>query len=349
MALAQQVVGNDAAQYPADEAADSRQRGNDARLEDGHAALLNQVHREPGQEEVGDAVDAVLAEVDTQHHAVGQQLANVIPLGAAAGCFLRAFTLVLIQIDQRAIAGNVLQFGLVDHRVVARAVDDLHPDHREQDTDCAHDHEYVLPAVGVDDPAHQRSEQNGGEILRRVEDRRGRAALGGREPGGDDAGVAREGRRFSQPDQKAQHEQRDDGGGNAELTHIALQQGEQRPGENAHGVDFLRPETVEQPATGDLTGHVGPAKCGKDIAQSDRSNAKVFLDAGTSDSDGGTVGVVDRGDQKQHQQNQIADVRRLGLLHGRAPTDYFFTRVKLFLGVALQAPWQCRGDDSYHL
>ncbi|RMP02975.1 hypothetical protein ALP98_101049 [Pseudomonas viridiflava] len=42
-------------------------------------------------------------------------------------------------------------------------------------------------------------------------------------------------------------------------------------------------------------------------------------------------------------------MRRLGLLHCRAPTDYFFTRVKLFLGVALQAPWQCRGDDSYHL
>ncbi|KPY68937.1 hypothetical protein ALQ96_100743 [Pseudomonas syringae pv. atrofaciens] len=42
-------------------------------------------------------------------------------------------------------------------------------------------------------------------------------------------------------------------------------------------------------------------------------------------------------------------MRRLGLLHGRAPTDYFFTRVKLFLGVALQAPWQRHGDDLCHL
>ncbi|KPW35738.1 hypothetical protein ALO43_100537 [Pseudomonas tremae] len=42
-------------------------------------------------------------------------------------------------------------------------------------------------------------------------------------------------------------------------------------------------------------------------------------------------------------------MRRLGLLHRRAPTDYFFTRVKLFWGVALQAPWQCHGDDIYHL
>ncbi|KPW86887.1 hypothetical protein ALO92_100597 [Pseudomonas congelans] len=43
-------------------------------------------------------------------------------------------------------------------------------------------------------------------------------------------------------------------------------------------------------------------------------------------------------------------MRRLGRLHGIAPTDYFFTRVKLFfLGVALQAPWQRHGDDLCHL
>ncbi|KPC31817.1 Unknown protein sequence [Pseudomonas syringae pv. cilantro] len=31
-------------------------------------------------------------------------------------------------------------------------------------------------------------------------------------------------------------------------------------------------------------------------------------------------------------------MRRLGLLHGKAPTDYFFTRVKLFFGCSVTGP-----------
>jgi hypothetical protein len=123
-------------------------------------------------------------------------------------------------------------------------VNDFQPDHREHDTDTAHHDEHVLPAEGVNDPAHDRGEQNGGEVLRRVEDRRGSAALGSREPGRNDTCVTREGRRFGQAYQEAQHEQRDDGGGEAEFTDIALQHGEQRPGENAQCVDLLRTEAV---------------------------------------------------------------------------------------------------------
>jgi len=85
----------------------------------------------------------------------------------------------------------------------------------------------VLPAEAVDDPAHQRREQHRGEVLRRVEDRRGRAAFGGGEPGGHDARVTREGWRFGQAHHKAQHEQRHDCRGDTELTDIALQYGEQ--------------------------------------------------------------------------------------------------------------------------
>ena len=179
----------------------------------------------------------------------------------------------------------------------------------------AHDDEHVLPAEGVDDPAHQRREQHRGEVLRRVEDRRGRAAFGGREPGRHNAGVAGEGRRFGQAHHKAQHEQRNNRGGHTELTDIALQHGEQRPGEDAQGVDFFRAETVQQPATGNLPGHVGPTECREDITEGDRVDAEVFLQAGAGDGDGGTVGIVDRGHQKQHEQDQIADVSRLGRLH----------------------------------
>ncbi|MNL46319.1 hypothetical protein D3C87_1690200 [compost metagenome] len=94
-----------------------------------------------------------------------------------------------------------------------------------------------------------------------------------------------------------------------------MQHGEQRPSENAQGIDFFRAEAIEQPAAGNLPGHIGPTECGEDIAEGDRVNAQIFLQAGAGDGDRGAVGVVDRGHQKQHEQDQIADVSRLGRLH----------------------------------
>ncbi|MNP49456.1 hypothetical protein D3C76_1436410 [compost metagenome] len=65
-----------------------------------------------------------------------------------------------------------------------------------------------------------------------------------------------------------------------------------------------------------MPGHVGPTECGEDVAEGDCVDAEVFLQAGAGDGDGGAVGVVDRGHQKQHEQDQIADVSRLlGRLH----------------------------------
>ncbi|MNT01551.1 hypothetical protein D3C72_1360220 [compost metagenome] len=139
----------------------------------------------------------------------------------------------------------MLELSIVDPWVFARAVDHFQPDQREDDAQDTHDDEHVLPAEGVDDPAHQRSEQHGGEVLRRVEDRRGRTAFSSREPRRNDSGVTRERRRFSQAHQEAQHEQRNHRRGHAEFTDEALQHGEQRPGEDAQCVDFFRAKTVQ--------------------------------------------------------------------------------------------------------
>ncbi|MNZ92328.1 hypothetical protein D3C78_1113500 [compost metagenome] len=251
-------------------------------------------------------------------------MADVVPLRTVG---LLAFALVLVHVDHAAVVGNVLELGIVDHRMLARAVDHFQPDPGEDDADHAHDDEHVLPAEAVDDPAHQRCEQHGGKVLSRVEDRRGSAAFSSRKPGGDDARVAGEGWRFGQADQKAQHEQRDHCGGHAELADITLQHGEQRPGEDAQCVDFFRTETVQQPATGDLPGHVGPTECGEDVAKGNGVDAQVFLQAGAGDGDGSPVGVVDRGHQKQHEQDQIADVSRLlGRLHVDVLPQIIFMR-----------------------
>ena len=163
--------------------------------------------------------------------------------------------------------------------MLARAVDNFEPDQREHNADAAHHDKHVLPAEGVNDPAHQRSKNHRGEVLRRIEDRRRGAAFGGGKPRGDNTGITGKGRRFRQAHQKTQHKQRHHGGGDAEFPDIALQHGEQRPGEDAQGIDFFRAETVEQPAAGDLSGHVGPAKGRKNKTQGNGVDTEVFLQA----------------------------------------------------------------------
>ena len=163
MALAQQVIGNDPAQHAADKPADRWQRGNKAGLEDGHAAILHQVHREPGQKEISDAINAALTQVNAEHHAIGQQLAYVVPLGAVG---LFAF---LVHVDHAAVVGDVFELRFVDARVLTRAVDHFEPDAREDDAEHTHHDKDVLPTVGIHDPAHQRCKQHGGKVLRRVE------------------------------------------------------------------------------------------------------------------------------------------------------------------------------------
>ena len=62
----------------------------------------------------------------------------------------------------------------------------------------------------VNDPADERREQGGREVLRRVEDRRGGAALSGREPGRDNAGVAGKDGASARPTRKRSANSSDD-------------------------------------------------------------------------------------------------------------------------------------------
>ena len=145
------------AQHAADEAADGRHRGDKARIQDRHAALLDEIDREPGQEEVGDRGDAVLRDVDAEQHAIGEQLLDEAPLRRvllilrprvhgleaapldvvefefSAGDVL--FLLGLVHIDQRAALFDVVQFGRAQARMVLRAVNDFQPDEADENAD----------------------------------------------------------------------------------------------------------------------------------------------------------------------------------------------------------------------
>ena len=158
----------------------------------------------------------------------------------------------------------------------------------------AHEIEHVGPAVGVGDPAHDRREQHRGEVLRRVEDRRRRAALvvGNQEAtirplaGNDGASVTPTKNRSANSTTTAVDALRP----NADE---ALQHGEQRPEEDARGVDPLRAEAIQQPATRELREHVGPAEGREHVAHRDRVDASS-LTGGARDRQRGAVGVVDR-------------------------------------------------------
>ncbi|MNP52741.1 hypothetical protein D3C76_1471510 [compost metagenome] len=75
-----------------------------------------------------------------------------------------------VHVDQAAVLLDVLEFGGADHRVLLGVVDHLEPDDGKHDAQRTHDHEHVFPAPGMHDPAHQRGEEHGGEVLGRVED-----------------------------------------------------------------------------------------------------------------------------------------------------------------------------------
>ncbi len=239
----------------------------------------------------------------------------------------------MVHVDQAAVLLDVFELGRADAWMLARVVDGLQPDHREDDAQRPHHHEHVLPAEAEHDPTHDRCEQGGGEVLRGVEDGRGGTAFLGREPGRDDTGITWERRGFGKADEEAQGEQGHDCPGNRKAADKALQQGEQRPGEDAEGVDVLGTEAVEQPATRNLASHVSPSEGGEDITEGYGVNAEVFLQAGACDCNGRAVGIVDRGHQEQHEQDQVAHMRLFSRLHaGCTPTSYFCAGSRMVTG-----------------
>ena len=242
--------------------------------------LLDQIDREPGEEKIGQRGDAVLPHINAEQHAVAQQLADVRPTrphrwrptGSGAA---RAGQ---VQVHQRPALPDVRQLPGADARMRARAVDQRKPQGSHQYPERAHAIEHAGPAVGVRQPAHQRREHDGGEILGGVENGRRRAALHRREPGRDDPRIGRKRRRLSHPDQQAQRKQHGNGraGGGRPQRQCALQQRKQRPRQNAQPVHPARTKAVEQPAARQLRQHVRPAKGRKQIAHGDGVQTEVL-------------------------------------------------------------------------
>ena len=148
-----------------------------------------------------------------------------------------AFVLRGVHVDQRAAILDVVELRLVDPWMILRPMDRLDPDQTHDDPKRAHDEEDAAPAELMRDPTHQRGEQDGCEILSRVEEGGGGAALVPGKPGRHDAGVGGKGRRFGEADEESQCEQHEDRAAGAEETDPTLHHREQRPDDDAEGID----------------------------------------------------------------------------------------------------------------
>ncbi len=76
---AEEGIGGDAAEDSADGAAEGGQGCGEAYLGDGHVTGLAEVLREPGDEKPGEGVDAELADVDSDQHAVAEEAGDGLP------------------------------------------------------------------------------------------------------------------------------------------------------------------------------------------------------------------------------------------------------------------------------
>ena len=253
-----------------------------------------------------------------------------------------------IEIDEAAAATDVVDLGGVGQRMVGRLVDEAVPGEAEHQADRAHQHEHPRPAEGVRDRAHDRIEEDRGKILGGVEDRRGQAALRGREPrprrGGCWPGTTAPRRRRARAAGRTAWRTRrgrrraagDDGLGHRE----------RRPAEQAPPVDAPRALAVEQPAAGNLQRDVAPGERREQVAEGDRVEPQVARQVGADDRQRRPIGVVDRADQEQDQDDQVAGpgrgVRAPGAPAGRAAGDPGWGCTRCFCTIAPKLRVVCR-------
>ena len=246
-------------QSPA-KAADRGQSGGKPGLRDREAAFFDQIDRKPCDEEIGQHIDAVLPDIDAQHHAIGQQGPDI---GPVEGQRLPAAAL---QRDLPAALADQVQLGGIDARMPVRPVDHFRKDQRGDHPHHAHHPEHRAPAMRMHHPAHDRRKGHQREILRAVENGRGRATLGAGKPCRHQSRIAGKRRRLGQTDQKAQREKRGDRRNARHNAHQRLRGGQHRPDGDGDGVNPLGSETIQQRAARNLRQRIGPCKGRKHVS-----------------------------------------------------------------------------------
>ena len=310
-AAAQHAVGGKARQLHADESRQKRYRHIERGLGHAEVAIGNQVGGKPGQEKPLARGDGELADIDAPQFAVLEHGEHVVP---AEGTFRLA---VRAQIDQPAARLDQFDFRRIGAGVARIAI--AKPPHQApgQATDAGHE-KHRPPAMHRLQFQQQRLQEGQADELRGgVEaDRAGPFSVG--KPGGHHLVVDGIGRRFQRTDQQAKAKQGDKASDNAQENR------RDRPQDQDGGIEIARPDTVHQPAAGDLEQGVGPAETRQDPAHMLGINAQLLAHQGRGQGDVAAVQEGDGDADKNHQHHNAAMPGRLfcqghGLCHVTTP------------------------------
>src|ERR1700677_3033919 len=159
----QQPIGNYPAENPTCSSAQRGQCRRKAHLHDRQMPCLRQINGKPGEKKPSQRGDAVLAEVDTDQHAMTQQLLDRSP--GKQTSLPRAGT------DQTTALLDGVNLGGRDAGMVSDIVDILDPDQSKDEAEYAHEPKAAPPACRVNNPAQNGGEDHQRKILRRVENR----------------------------------------------------------------------------------------------------------------------------------------------------------------------------------
>ena len=289
--FAKQPVGRELPDGVADDARPQRQRGEDADLDQREVPELDQIRRQPAQEdpqaidvsEVGahDRPHVGRAQHDAPRH--GRLLADVgferIALRVGA-----ADVFELVGIDQGVVFGKV-------------AIGEI-PQDRPDQADRAADVEHRAPAERRHDQHHQRRRNRRAEPARAVGDALHEAALVLGIPELHGARRAGEGAAFADAEQEAQHHERGRAG------RPGRRCGHHRPIGDDDGEHLARAEAVADPAAGNLEQCIGPDEGAEDHAHGDLVEAEFLADGRSRGRD---VHAVEISNQV-HQADQNQDV-----------------------------------------
>ena len=153
------------------------------------------------------------------------------------------------QFDLRRIGAGVARVAIAE------------PPHQAPDQAAnAGGEEYRAPAMRRLQPQQQGLQKGQADELRGGIKADGAGAFAVGKPAGHHLIVDGIGRRFQRADQQAQREQADEAADNAQKG------GRHRPQDQDGGIEIARPDTVHQPAAGNLEQGIGPAEARQDPA-----------------------------------------------------------------------------------
>ena len=244
----QDRVREDAADEHADRRADVRKRRHQAGLQERHPACRDQVGRKPGDEEHLRRIPTELPQRCAEDLAPAEQRRDMAPRERHGLALVLSATARL----------DVVEFRLVHARAVRRIAVEPPPEHAEEHPEASDDDEQSSPAQALRDPEQRDAQEPKPDILTKGIDPIGARALVLRKPDGEDSAVAREARRFEDPEADARQDQ------TVERLHHAHQRRAQGPEDDCDEIGEASAEPIEKDAAWNLEQGVAPREGGED-------------------------------------------------------------------------------------